>query len=66
MTDHQTLAGEIYFLARTVRGLIREASQAASLEEAQVIIAEADESLGAIFEALKQADQGGAQGQPQS
>jgi len=64
MTDQQTLAGEIYFLARTVRGLLREASQAATLEDAQVIISEADECLGAIFEALKQADQGSVQDQP--
>jgi hypothetical protein len=66
MTDQQTLTGEIYFLARTVRGLLREASQAASMEDAQVIITEADECLGSIFEALKQADQGKDQDQLRS
>ena len=66
MMDRQPLASEIYFLARTVRGWLREASQAASLEDAQVIISEADEGLGAILEALKQADQGSVRDQPQS
>jgi hypothetical protein len=58
MTDERTPASEIYFLARTLRGLLREAGQATSFEDAQVIIAEADECLGSILEALKQADQG--------
>jgi hypothetical protein len=60
MTDERTLAGEIYFLVRTLRGLLRDASAAASLEDAQVIIAEADECVGSILEALKQADRGTA------
>jgi hypothetical protein len=60
MTDERSLAGEIYFLARRLRGLLREAGEAASLGDAQVIIAEADECVGSILEKLKQADQGSA------
>jgi hypothetical protein len=56
MQDASVLASQIFFLAHTLRGLLREASQADSLEDARIVLSEADGCLDTIFQAIKSVD----------